>query len=69
METLKDAANIGFDDSFIYDELDLKPADRKIPSMQKLAKPLKRSKFGMKKPIKSNIKGTETRLFRQSLNR
>ncbi|HHT61997.1 MAG: nucleoside deaminase [Paludibacteraceae bacterium] len=34
--TKKDAANIGFDDSFIYDELDLKPADRKIPSMQKL---------------------------------
>lgn len=34
--TKKDAANIGFDDLFIYDELDLKPADRKIPSMQKL---------------------------------
>lgn len=34
--TKKDAANIGFDNSFIYDELDLKPADRKIPSMQKL---------------------------------
>jgi tRNA(Arg) A34 adenosine deaminase TadA len=34
--TKKDAANIGFDDSFIYDELDLKPADRKIPSTQKL---------------------------------
>lgn len=27
-----DAANIGFDDSFIYDEIDLKPADRKLPS-------------------------------------
>ena len=25
-----DAKNIGFDDSFIYDELKLKPADRKI---------------------------------------
>ena len=24
--------NIGFDDSFIYDELALKPADRKLPS-------------------------------------
>lgn len=34
--TKKDAANIGFDDSFIYDELDLKPAERKIPSTQKL---------------------------------
>jgi len=34
--TKKDAANIGIDDSFIYDELDLKPADRKIPSTQKL---------------------------------
>ena len=27
-----DAKNIGFDDSFIYDELELKPADRKLPS-------------------------------------
>ena len=27
-----DAANIGFDDSFIYDEIDLKPEDRKLPS-------------------------------------
>ena len=27
-----DAKNIGFDDSFIYDELALKPADRKLPS-------------------------------------
>lgn len=27
-----DAKNIGFDDSFIYDELDLKPKDRKLPS-------------------------------------
>lgn len=33
----KDAAKIGFDDSFIYDELDLKPADRKIPSTQILS--------------------------------
>ncbi|NCA79610.1 MAG: nucleoside deaminase [Sphingobacteriia bacterium] len=32
--TKKDAAKIGFDDSFIYDELDLKPADRKIQSTQ-----------------------------------
>ena len=24
--------HIGFDDSFIYDELALKPADRKLPS-------------------------------------
>lgn len=30
--TKTDAMNIGFDDSFIYDELDLKPADRKLPS-------------------------------------
>lgn len=27
-----DAKNIGFDDSFIYDELELKPEDRKLPS-------------------------------------
>ena len=27
-----DAKNIGFDDSFIYDELAIKPADRKLPS-------------------------------------
>lgn len=28
--TKTDAKNIGFDDSFIYDELELKPADRKL---------------------------------------
>ncbi len=27
-----DAKNIGFDDSFIYDEINLKPSDRKLPS-------------------------------------
>ena len=27
-----DAANIGFDDSFIYDEIDLSPENRKLPS-------------------------------------
>ena len=27
-----DARNIGFDDSFIYDEIELKPQDRKLPS-------------------------------------
>lgn len=27
-----DAKNIGFDDSFIYDEIDLAPANRKLPS-------------------------------------
>lgn len=27
-----DAAAIGFDDAFIYEELDLKPSDRKLPS-------------------------------------
>lgn len=32
-----DAKNIGFDDSFIYDELDLKPTDRKLPSERLLA--------------------------------
>lgn len=31
-----DAKNIGFDDSFIYDELDLKPKDRKLPSEELL---------------------------------
>lgn len=30
--TKTDAKNIGFDDSFIYDELELKPVDRKLPS-------------------------------------
>ena len=30
--TKSDAKEIGFDDSFIYDELALKPADRKLPS-------------------------------------
>lgn len=30
--TKTDAKNIGFDDSFIYDELELKPADRQLPS-------------------------------------
>jgi tRNA(Arg) A34 adenosine deaminase TadA len=29
-----DAKNIGFDDSFIYDELDLKPEERKIQTVQ-----------------------------------
>ena len=31
-----DAKNIGFDDSFIYDELELKPEDRRLKSEQKL---------------------------------
>jgi len=30
--TKTDAKDIGFDDSFIYDELELKPADRKLQS-------------------------------------
>ena len=30
--TKTDAKNIGFDDSFIYDELELKPEKRKLPS-------------------------------------
>ncbi|MDR0938204.1 MAG: nucleoside deaminase [Mediterranea sp.] len=30
--TKTDAKEIGFDDSFIYDELELKPADRHLPS-------------------------------------
>ncbi len=30
--TKLDAKNIGFDDSFIYDEIDLKPQDRRLPS-------------------------------------
>ena len=33
--TKTDAKNIGFDDSFIYDEIQLKPAERKI-TMQRL---------------------------------
>lgn len=35
--TKTDAKNIGFDDSFIYDEIDLKPADRKLSSQQLLS--------------------------------
>ncbi len=31
-----DAASIGFDDSFIYEQLDLKPEDRSIPATQVL---------------------------------
>ena len=34
--TKTDAKNIGFDDSFIYDEIDLKPADRKVVTTQLL---------------------------------
>ena len=29
--TKTDAKNIGFDDSFIYEELDKSPADRRVP--------------------------------------
>lgn len=32
-----DAKQIGFDDSFIYDEIALNPEDRKLPSEQQLA--------------------------------
>ena len=32
-----DAKNIGFDDSFIYDEIDLKPESRKLKSTQLLS--------------------------------
>ena len=32
-----DAANIGFDDSFIYDELDLKPEQRRLKSSRLLS--------------------------------
>ncbi len=35
--TKVDAKNIGFDDSFIYDELELKPADRRLKSQQLLS--------------------------------
>lgn len=35
--TKHDARQIGFDDSFIYDEIALKPAERKLPSEQQLA--------------------------------
>ncbi len=34
--TKTDAKNIGFDDSFIYDEIDLKPSKRKLKSEQLL---------------------------------
>ncbi len=34
--TKTDAKNIGFDDSFIYDEIDLKPEDRKVITTQLL---------------------------------
>lgn len=35
--TKHDARQIGFDDSFIYDEIELHPADRKLSSEQQLA--------------------------------
>jgi tRNA(Arg) A34 adenosine deaminase TadA len=35
--TKEDAKEIGFDDSFIYDEFTLKPYKRKLPTEQKLA--------------------------------
>jgi guanine deaminase len=34
--TKTDAKNIGFDDSFIYDEIDLKPENRKVKTTQLL---------------------------------
>lgn len=35
--TKEDAKNIGFDDSFIYDEIDLKPAERHLSSQHFLS--------------------------------
>ncbi|MFZ4724571.1 MAG: nucleoside deaminase [Paludibacter sp.] len=35
--TKADAKNIGFDDSFIYDEIELKPENRKVKTTQLLA--------------------------------
>ena len=35
--TKEDAKNIGFDDSFIYDEIDLKPSERHLTSQKLLA--------------------------------
>lgn len=35
--TKTDAKNIGFDDSFIYDEIDLKPENRKVKTVQLLS--------------------------------
>ena len=34
--TKRDAAAIGFDDSFIYDEIELAPADRRVPAVEML---------------------------------
>ena len=34
--TKADAKNIGFDDSFIYDEIGLKPENRRLQSLQLL---------------------------------
>jgi len=34
--TKSDAKNIGFDDSFIYDEIDMKPENRQVKSVQML---------------------------------
>ena len=34
--TKTDARNIGFDDSFIYDEIDLKPEERRVKTVQLL---------------------------------
>lgn len=35
--TKTDARNIGFDDSFIYDEIELKPENRRVKTVQALA--------------------------------
>ena len=51
--TRPDAKNIGFDDSFIYDELALKPADRKLPRKYYCTtKPLQPLKPGCPKKTK-----------------
>jgi len=34
--TKSDAKNIGFDDSFIYDEIDMKPENRQVKTVQML---------------------------------
>jgi tRNA(Arg) A34 adenosine deaminase TadA len=52
--TKTDAKDIGFDDSFIYDELDLKPEQRSIPSTQFMhAEALKAFKLWQEKTDKT----------------
>ena len=50
----EDARRIGFDDSFIYEEIALPPAQRRLRSCRILSEEARKA-FGMKSPINGNI--------------